>query len=233
MPDTSSQPNQKQQANSAAALGSVTSGTTSENTNPQQGFASVSLPPNPSGQTQKLEIQIQSHPNAPSSGYEAKIVIPWIIAVIGWAFAGLFYFLNRKSKITDTFTDMVVGDVKDFLEKMEEISCAVASHQGACPCKGSSLKESRQHLTTLRRAAVAVSGRIENALVNGLDRDEWKNLFRQWKIDSEGETGWITNKNKKWSQTRTERLEKDNEKFIRQVTGFRNRIATRKIKIKA
>jgi hypothetical protein len=144
-----------------------------------------------------------------------------------------FYNLNRNNKISDDFTDMIVDDVKDFLKKMEEICSAVASHQSACPCKGASLKDSRQHLTVLRRAAIAVSCRIENALVSGLDCDAWKKLYRNWKIETEGETGWITNKNKKWSQTKMERLEEENEKLIREVTAFRNRIATRKIKIKA
>jgi hypothetical protein len=187
----------------------------------------------PSNLPQKLEIQLQNPIEPKTDLFEAKVVIPWVLALIGWAVAIALYRLTRKNKINDDLNDIVIEDIKAFLEKIEELTRLVASHQGGCPCQGGDLRNSREHLTALRQTAVAISNRVDRALLNTDDSDEWKKSYREWKSATEGNTDWITNRNKKWNRENMTLLEQANEEYTGKIINFRNRVVTRKIKLKS
>lgn len=223
-------------ANTAKPAVPPTPAPTLKNTTPITGSTAVIAPdpkPPASNTPQKLEIQLQSSLPLKSDSFEAKVVIPWIVAVVGWGVAIALYCLTRRNKINDDLNDIVIEDIKEFLEKIEELTRLVAAHQGGCPCLGSDLKESRKHLTTLRQTAMAVSNRVHEALLNNNNSEEWKLMFREWKTATEGNTDWITNKNNKWSREKLTILERANEEYTGKIINFRNRVVTRRIKLKS
>ena len=195
-----------------------------------QSIADSKLPPDYTAQ--RIEIQLHNPPLPDTGHLEAKVVFPWVLAFVGWGVAIILHIQGRRNKISDDFNALVTADVKEFLEKIEELSRNVASHQSGCPCLGTDLKESRKHLTELRQKAMAIFNRIDKARCCESDREQWKMNFRAWKAATEGNTDWISNKTRKWTRDQMAILDEANSTYTGQITAFRNRIATRKVRLK-
>jgi hypothetical protein len=153
--------------------------------------------------------------------------LPWTLITV---FVG--YKLGRRAKANDDTTTLVVDDVKLFLAKIEELCPLIAAHQAGTPSKGTSLEKSREHLTTLRKAAVAVHKRIQESLKSGNEQERWQGAYFKWRHSTDDDTGWITNKAKKWSRDSIKDLEKASDDYTQIISNLRNGIAQRRVKLK-
>jgi hypothetical protein len=163
----------------------------------------------------------------PSGHFETKE----IIMVAGIVVTIFVTVLTRRFKCKDDVNAIVINDVNAFLSKIEELSGCIKSHQSGYPCAGRDLRESREYLTKLKREAVNNLNRITNAIESKKESDSFKAEFRLWKKSTEDNSGWITDKKKRWPTDRIEELDESNREYIGKITKLRQRIAKREVKL--
>lgn len=143
----------------------------------------------------------------------------------------VFYVLSRRAKCRDDVNAIVLSDVVALLSKIEELSGGIKLHQSGVPCAGRDLGRSREHLSELRIEAVNILNRITEAINSKQESDSLKEEFHLWKRATEGDSGWITDKRRRWSPDRIEALEESNRAYIVKITKLRQRIAKKKLKL--
>jgi hypothetical protein len=165
----------------------------------------------------------------PQPYFEVKVVIPWLLVLV---IPFLTYHLGRKAKVDDDINSLVVKDVHDFLERIETLARLIAAHQAGSPSHGDNLEKSREHLTTLRVSALAVSNRIIRSFKSEADKVGWESAYLDWKKATAADAGWITNKSKKLSREAISAIDVASGIYAEAITDIRNGIATRRIKLK-
>jgi hypothetical protein len=165
----------------------------------------------------------------PSLGPDWWIMFPWILPIIT-LLGG--YWLGRRNTILNNVVTLTLDDITTFREKIDQFIPLVKAHQRGTPCgETTTLEKSRENLTELRKTAASIHRQIHGSFQKKADKEEWMNAYRDWKEATEGETGWIINKKKKWSDEGIHRIEQASESYSETISRFRRRVAGNKLPI--
>lgn len=155
--------------------------------------------------------------------------IPWTLTIV---ISIATFYLGRRSVAIDNKRQLLIGDIKDLVLKMEQLCPLISAHQGGRPENAPSLEASRKEITELRKTASNYLFRIKDHLRSPTHQSDLETNYFRWKQATEGDSGLITNQKYKWSMGEIKRLETACESFIAELGKMRTQIASGKTRLK-
>lgn len=165
----------------------------------------------------------------PKTNLDAWIFVPWVVPFLT-LYCG--YKLGQFSTRTNNIVTLTLADVNTFRSKIEEYNALVKMHQRGTPVANTTtLNQSREHLTNLRKEAASIQRQMQEALKTATDQNEWKVAYFDWKQSTEGDSGLIMKKVQAWSADAITKLDEASDSYLKTINRFRRQIASHKIKL--